>query len=57
MNNMGFFDNIVSAAVKTVITPVAVVKDVVNVAVGEEADSTKKHIESITDDIEDAFEI
>jgi hypothetical protein len=53
---MGFFDSIIGAAVKTVITPVAIIKDVVNVATGEEADSTKNHVESITDDIEDAFD-
>ena len=53
---MGFFDNIISATVKTIITPVAIVKDVVNVSIGKEADSTKKHIESITGDVNDAFE-
>ena len=53
---MGFLSNLVSATVKTVITPVAIVKDVVNVVTGEEADSTKKHIESIADDVEDAFD-
>lgn len=53
---MGFFDNIISATVKTVITPVAIVKDVVNLATDEEVSSTKKHIESIADDLEDAFD-
>lgn len=53
---MGFFDNIISATVKTVLTPIAVVKDVVNVATGEDASSTKKHIESIANDVEDAFD-
>jgi len=53
---MGFFDNIISAAVKTVITPIAIVKDVANVVTGEEPDATKKHVESITDDVVDAFE-
>ena len=38
---MGFFSNIISATVKTVLTPVAVVKDVVNVATGEEVEATK----------------
>lgn len=33
---MGFFSNIISATVKTVLTPVAVVKDVVDVTTGEE---------------------
>jgi hypothetical protein len=53
---MGFFDNIISATIKTIITPVVVVKDVVNVVTGEEAESTKKHIKSISDDVEDAFD-
>ena len=53
---MGFFDNLISATVKTVITPVALVKDLVNVVTGEEAESTKKHIKSISDDLEDMID-
>lgn len=53
---MGFFSNILSATVKTVMTPVAVVKDVVNVAIGEEADDTKKLIESAGDDVKQSTE-
>jgi len=53
---MGFFSNIVSATVKTVLTPVAVVKDVVNIATGEDADSTKKLLESAKNDAEEAFD-
>lgn len=53
---MGFFSSIVSATVKTVLTPVAIAKDVVNVAIGEEADATKELLESAGEDIEDAFE-
>ena len=53
---MGFFNNIVSAVVKTVIIPVAIVKDVANVVMNEEVDATKNHLESIADDIEDAFD-
>lgn len=53
---MGFFSNIISATVKTVITPIAVVKDVVNVVTGEEPNATKEHIESIVDDVEDALD-
>jgi len=48
---MGFFSNLISSAVKTVITPVAVVKDVVNVAIGQEANATKEHIESAVKDV------
>jgi hypothetical protein len=52
---MGFFSNIISATVKTVLTPVAVVKDVVNVVTGEDADSTKSLLESAQKDASDAF--
>ena len=38
---MGFLTNMFSAAVKTALTPVAVVKDAVNVVTGEEPDTTK----------------
>jgi len=51
---MGFLSNLVSATVKTVLTPVAIVKDVVNVATGEEANATKKLIKSAIKDVDDA---
>lgn len=51
---MGFLSNLVSATVKTALTPVAVVKDVVNVVKGEEADSTKNLLNSAGDDLKDA---
>lgn len=53
---MGFFTNIVSATIKTVLTPIAVVKDVVNIATGDEVDSTKKLLESAQEDASDAFD-
>lgn len=53
---MGFFSNILSATVKTVLTPVAIVKDVVNVATGEEADATKGLLSSAGEDVEDAID-
>jgi hypothetical protein len=53
---MGFFTEIISATVKTVLTPVAVVKDVVNVATGEEANSTKKLLSSAAKDVEIGFD-
>lgn len=53
---MGFFSNIISATVKTALTPLAVVKDAVNVVTGEEAETTKKHLESTKKDVEDAFD-
>lgn len=53
---MGFFDSLISATVNTVLTPIAVVKDAVNVVVGEEPNATKKHVEKITGDVESIFE-
>lgn len=52
---MGFLTNIVSSVVKTALTPVAVVKDAVNVATGNEAESIKKLLASASEDLEDAF--
>ena len=51
---MGFLSSIVSATVKTALTPVAIVKDVVNVAIGTEADATKELLESAGNDVSDA---
>jgi hypothetical protein len=53
---MGFFSNIVSATIKTALTPVAVVKDVANVAMGEDADATKKLLSSAKDDASEALD-
>jgi hypothetical protein len=39
---MGFFSNIVSATIKTALTPVAIVKDVVEVATGGEMQIIRK---------------
>ena len=52
---MGFFSNIISATVKTALTPVAIVVDTVNVVTGKEPDTTKDLIESAFEDVEDAF--
>jgi hypothetical protein len=49
---MGFFSKIISATVKTFTIPIAVVKDVVNVATDKPANSTEKLVDSITKDIE-----
>lgn len=51
---MGFLSNLISATVKTVLTPVAIVKDVVNLATGEEADATKELLKSAADDVSEA---
>jgi hypothetical protein len=51
---MGFLTNMISATIKTVLTPVAIVKDVVNIATGEEADATKNLLSSAAEDVADA---
>lgn len=51
---MGFLTNIISATVKTALTPIAVVKDVVDVAIGNEAENTKELLESAAKDAERA---
>jgi len=53
---MGFLTNIVSATIKTALTPVAVVVDVVNVVTGQDADATKKLLSSAVKDTGDAVD-
>ncbi len=50
----GFLGNIVSATVKVAVTPLAVVKDVVD---GEPFETTSDVLESAVEDIEDIFDI
>lgn len=53
---MGFLSGLTGALVKTALTPLAVVKDAVNVVTGEEADATKELLESAGDDVKEASE-
>lgn len=53
---MGFLSNIVSATIKTALTPIAVVKDAVNIATGEDVDSTKDLLSSAADDASEAMD-
>lgn len=53
---MGFFSNIISAAVKTALTPVAVAVDVVKVVVGEDPETTKELLKSAGKDAEKAID-
>lgn len=53
---MGFLSNILSATVKTVLTPVAIVKDAVDIVKGEEPNSTKELLQSAGDDFDDAID-
>lgn len=53
-NQMRFLTNLISATVKTALTPVAIVKDAVDVATGNEPKNTKKLLESAAKDAEKA---
>lgn len=53
---MGFLTNILGAAVKVVVTPVAIVKDVVDTVSGDIPDTTRKLVSSAVDDIEEGFD-
>lgn len=53
---MGFLTNLVSAAVKTTLTPIAVAKDVVNIVTGNEPDSTKELLQSASEDVSEAVD-
>jgi len=54
MGLFGFLGDIASAAVKVVVTPIAVIADVVSIATGNEAKATKNLIKSVGEDLEDA---
>ena len=51
---MGFLTNLVSSAVKVALTPVAVVKDAVDIVSGNEPTTTKDLLGSAVNDISDA---
>jgi len=53
---MGFLTNLLSATVKTVLTPIAVVKDAVNIATGEDVDATKDLLSSAVSDIAEGLD-
>lgn len=53
---MGFFSDILSATVKTALIPVAVIKDAVDVAKGEDPDNTKSLLQSAGEDLSDAVD-
>jgi hypothetical protein len=53
---MGFLGNMFSAAVKTVVTPVAIVGDIVDAAQGKEPNNTKNLLSSAINDVDEAFD-
>lgn len=52
---MGFFSEIISATVKVALTPVAVVKDAIEVVKGEEPNNTKDLLKSAGEDLNNAI--
>jgi hypothetical protein len=53
---MGFFSNIVSATIKTALTPIAMIKDAVNISTGNDADAVKNLLQSAQEDASDAMD-
>lgn len=53
---MGFLSGMFSAVVKTALTPVAIIKDAINVVTDDEACTTKELLESATEDVSDAVD-
>jgi len=53
---MGLFGNLLSGIVKTALTPVAVAKDAINIVTDQDVNSTKKLLESVKEDVEDAMD-
>ena len=51
---MGFLGDIFSGVVKVALTPVAIVKDIANIAEGETPNATKKLIKSTINDVKNA---
>lgn len=53
---MGFFSEILGTVVKVALTPVAVIKDVVNVATGEPVESTISLLQDAKDGASQAMD-
>ena len=51
---MGIITNLISATVKTVLVPIAVVKDAVEVVKWKEPENTKELLKSAVEDLKDA---
>lgn len=53
---MGFLSGLVSSAVKTALSPIAIAKDAVNIVTGEDVGATKELLESAADDFTESLE-
>lgn len=53
---MGFLSNMISATVKTALSPIAIAVDATKVVTGNEPDTTKNLLESASDDFVEGFD-
>ena len=52
---MSLFSNLISAAIKTTLSPVGLIADVINAIEGEEPTSTIDIVSSVTEDVKDGI--
>lgn len=53
---MGFLTGLFTATIKTALTPIAVVKDAINVVTDNEVDATANLLGSAAEDVADSFD-
>jgi hypothetical protein len=53
---MGFLTGLFTATIKTALTPIAVVKDAINVVTGDEVDATSNLLGSAAENVAESFE-
>jgi hypothetical protein len=53
---MGFLTGLFTATIKTALTPLAVVKDAINVVTGDEVEATSNLLESAAEDVADSID-
>ena len=56
MSLFNIIGNITTAAIKTAVSPIAIVADVVDISIGIEPKNTKKLVNSIGKDLEDSID-
>ena len=53
---MGFLTGLFTATIKTALTPIAVVKDAINVVTDKEVDATANLLSSASEDVADSID-
>ena len=53
---MGFFGKIIGAAVKTILIPVAIADDALNVVTNQEVSTTEKLVDGVVEDLGDSVD-